>query len=301
MTAAGACPGEGVSFLLQKDASIWVSEPGPHRALRPPWGRHPCWEGLLGPAARCFWGWRLSVLWRPSLRGDKLARLRCATPGDTHVYMEMKMNLPGTARVLDLRVIWEFLLFSVPYRQPWGRLEVWVERAGPGSATWPAHLPLLLGVGRFTGSGLWPEEFSVHTGLTKDSGGKKVSFCGDWGFLTEVDIILWMTPQKADRGTRQDLCAFPGWFAADADLLFCPKLTLHAGVLKVAWLGCVIFFPGWPKHLWISELWLLFSVILRKSPSERWAFFGVEGLWEKSKKKTLFLEALSFGLGGLKG
>ena len=50
MTAAGACPGEGVLVLLQKDASTWVSEPGPHRALEAPWGRHPLGWGRAAGA-----------------------------------------------------------------------------------------------------------------------------------------------------------------------------------------------------------------------------------------------------------
>lgn len=54
VTAAGAYPAEGVSFLLQKDAGTWVVEPVPHRALEAP-GEGIPWagEGLLGPVAGC--------------------------------------------------------------------------------------------------------------------------------------------------------------------------------------------------------------------------------------------------------
>lgn len=54
VTAAGAYPGEGVLFLLQKDAGTWVVEPVPHRALEAP-GEGIPWAGggLLGPAAGC--------------------------------------------------------------------------------------------------------------------------------------------------------------------------------------------------------------------------------------------------------
>lgn len=186
---ACACPGEGISFLLPRDAGTWVSEPGPHRALEAP-GEGILWAGerLLGPVVGCPWGWWPSVPWLQSLRGDKLAWLRC-TPGDTRVYIEMKTKLPPHSTCSWTCVCSENSYSSLwPYRQPWGRLEVCRE------------------------SWAW-EEFSVHTGLDKDSVRVK-------RFLFVVTEVLWLkwtlfcvrTPQKADRGTRQDLCAFPGWF-----------------------------------------------------------------------------------------
>lgn len=194
-----------------------------------------------------------------------------------------KWTFPGTARVLgpacDLRIL---TLLCGLTDSPGGDSK-FAERAGPGSATWPAHLPLLLGVGRFTGSGLWPGRNSLSTLVwTKTVEGKKVSFCGDWGFLTEVDIILCDDSPESRQGHKAGSVCIPGvvccWCRPG---LLCPKLTPHAGVLKVAWLGCVIFFfPGMAQTFVNFRTLTFIQCDLRKSPSERWAFsFGVEGLW----------------------
>lgn len=159
-------------FLLQKDVSTWVSEPGPHRALEAP-GEGILWagEGLLGPTARCSRGWRPSVLRLQSLRGDKLARGSGAHPG-TRVFIEMKMNLAPHSTCSWTCVCSKKSYSSLwPYRQPWGRLEVCRE-----SWAWtccPAHPPSSPPWCRelYRGwTGAW-EEFSVHIGLDKDSGG----------------------------------------------------------------------------------------------------------------------------------
>lgn len=196
---------------------------------------------LLGPAARCFWGWRLSVLWRQSLRGDKLARLRCA-PGCACLYGDENEPSPASARVLGPACDPENSYSSLwPYRQPWGDSKFAESRAWECHLACPPSSPPWCWEVYRVWTVAWENSLSTLV-WTKTVEGKRFSFCGDWGFLTEVDIILCDDSPESRQGHRAGSVCIPGWFAADADL-GCSVLSWpHTLAFWVAWLGCVIFF-----------------------------------------------------------
>lgn len=185
------------------------------------------------------------------------------TRGHACLYRDEDEPSPAQHVFLDLRVLWEFLLFSVTLQTA-----LRVTRS----------LQRELGLGGI----LCPHWFGQ-----RQCEGKKVSFCGDWGFLTEVDIILCEDSPESRQGHKAGSVCIPGVVCADADMGRSVLSWPHT-LAFWRWPGWAVwffFFQGWPKHLLISTLWLLFSVIWGRAHLKGEPFLSELRICGKKSKK----------------
>lgn len=182
------------------------------------------------------------------------------TRGHACLYRDEDETSPAQHVFLDLRVLWEFLLFSVALQTALGATRSLQGELGLGGILCP------------------------HWFGQRQCEGKKVSFCGDWGSLTEVDIILCEDSPESRQGHKAGSVCIPGVVCADVDVgrsvLSWPHMLAFW-----RWPGLAVwffFFPGMAQTFVNFNTLTFIQCDLRKSPSERWAFsFRVEDLWEE--------------------